>query len=301
MAFKKATKRDAILRFAIMGPAGSGKTRTALELATRLGKRVAVIDSEGGRSRAYSGRFDFDVDDELPDYSPESYVKAIRQAQADGYDVIVVDSASHEWAGKGGVLGKVDVVGAKTGNKWAAWSVGTPAHQSFIDAVIQCRCHIVLTLRSKTEWVVDGGKPKAIGVGAVQRDGTEYEVDFVGQMDLEHRLTIIKTTDYAELEGVTFVKPAADLADALKKWLSDKPAPAKNAPQEAPPSATPPVPEVPPAGVVPDVLGAITLASNLPALDALVPPIQAMAEPAKSVAKAAWRARQKVLAEGKAA
>jgi hypothetical protein len=283
MAFKKATKRDAILRFAIMGPAGSGKTRTALELATRLGKRVAVIDSEGGRSRAYSGRFNFDVDDELPDYSPESYVKAIRQAQTDGYDVIVVDSASHEWAGKGGVLAKVDNIAAKSqsGNKFTAWAVGTPAHQSFIDAVIQCRRHIILTLRSKTEWVLEenaSGKkvPKAIGVGAVQRDGTEYEVDFVGQMDPEHRLTIIKTTDYAELEGVTFDKPSADLADALKKWLSDKPAPGPVATPEPKAAATnghAAVQDAPPEAI----LAMINMAPDLPALDALVPTVQGAA------------------------
>lgn len=243
MALKKATKRDARLRFALIGPAGSGKTRTALELASRLGKRVAVIDSERGRSRAYADLFDFDVEDELPDFSPASYMKAVKECETAGYDVIVIDSGSHEWAGKGGVLGIVDNISARSGNKFTAWAVGTPAHQSFIDSLLQCKAHMIVTFRARTEWVLEedsrGKKvPKAVGMGAVAREGTEYEVDFAGLMDLDHNMTIVKTTNYAELEGMKFTKPGKDLADLMLKWLSENtvepsPAPAPASPTVA--------------------------------------------------------------------
>lgn len=248
MAFKRAAKRDARLRFGFIGPAGSGKTRTALELASRIGKKIAVIDSERGRSRAYSDRFEFDVDDELPDFSPANYMKAIKAAEDAGYDVIVVDSGSHEWAGKGGVLGIVDIQAARSGNKFTAWAVGTPAHQSFIDALLQCKAHLIITFRARTEWVLEPGAngkmtPRAIGMGAVAREGTEFELDFVGLLDLDHKMTLVKTTNAAELEGKIYHMPAQDLADDMLRWLSTNtvapspaPVPAKVAAKAAEPA-----------------------------------------------------------------
>lgn len=238
MAFKKAERKHAKLHLALAGPPGSGKTLTGLILAhyiaKNLGKgRVAVIDTERGRSRLYAGHvlpdgdvLDFDVEDKLPNFSPAAFVTAIRAAEKDGYDMILVDSTSHEWRGAGGVLEKVDNAAA-SGNKWAGWRVGTPAHNEFVDALLQSKCHIIGTMRSKTEWILEevvnrqGVKtqaPKAVGVGVVQRDDTDYEFDFVGLFDDQHTLKITKTC-FKAIDGKSFSEPGADLAQVFVDWL----------------------------------------------------------------------------------
>jgi KaiC/GvpD/RAD55 family RecA-like ATPase len=104
--FVKASKRQSKARIVITGPTGSGKTYSALSIASALGKRVAVIDTEQGSASLYSDQFDFDVLELTGDYHPQKYVEAIKSAASAGYDVCVVDSITHEWNGKGGVLPK---------------------------------------------------------------------------------------------------------------------------------------------------------------------------------------------------
>ena len=106
--FQRATKRQAKARIGIAGPAGSGKTYTALLLATSMCNRVAVIDTEHGSASKYADEFEFDVL-ELDDFHPQNYVKAIEAAEAAGYDGLVIDSISHEWNGKNGCLELVEL------------------------------------------------------------------------------------------------------------------------------------------------------------------------------------------------
>src|SRR5690606_2728974 len=119
--FKKARKEQAPARLALIGPSGSGKTYTAIKVGAALGKRLAVIDSERGSASKYAGDVaEFDVC-ELESFSPEEYVKVINAAGTAGYDVLVIDSLSHAWSGKGGALEMVDNAAARSrsGNKFA--------------------------------------------------------------------------------------------------------------------------------------------------------------------------------------
>ena len=76
MAFKRATKRQARLRMAVTGPAGSGKTLTALLVARALvGKqgKIAVLDTEHGSASKYADVVDFATDDEFaPPWHPNN-------------------------------------------------------------------------------------------------------------------------------------------------------------------------------------------------------------------------------------
>src|SRR5438105_1319497 len=126
MPFVKATKVDAKLRMALIGPAGSGKTFTALSVAAGLGGRVAVLDSEHGSASKYADLFEFDVI-EPETFSPQVYIDAVLEAERAGYGVIVLDSLSHAWAGKGGALEMVDAASRRAkGNKFIAWGEVTP-------------------------------------------------------------------------------------------------------------------------------------------------------------------------------
>jgi hypothetical protein len=243
--FQKATKKATKLRLALLGPAGSGKTYSALKIARGLGAKIAVIDTEHGTARKYSGDVaDFDVI-ELETFAPEEYVRWIVEAEAAGYDVLVIDSMSHAWSGKGGILEFVDGR-KKNGNGFAAWGDATPKHNRLVEAILAAKLHIVVTMRTKMEYVQEKddrtGKMtvRKVGLQPVQRDGLEYEFDVVGDMTTANELVITKTRCSA-LNQAIIDKPDEKLAATLLRWLSDgEPAPAA-APRLAvvPPPATP--------------------------------------------------------------
>jgi hypothetical protein len=226
--FLKATKSQCRARVAIAGPSGSGKTYTGLIIATGLaeGGKIAVIDSERGSASKYADDFDFDVC-ELTTFSPHEYIKAIKEAEDAGYAAILVDSLSHAWSGIGGALEMVDNATARSrsGNSYAAWREVTPVHNALVDAMLQCRSHLVATMRSKTEYVLEegpGGKktPRKIGMAPVQRDGMEYEFDIFADMDFENRLIVSKTRCKA-LRQLVVPTPGPDFAKKILDWVTD--------------------------------------------------------------------------------
>src|SRR4028119_1039737 len=103
LQIQKATKKAAKLRLALMGPSGAGKTFTALSIAAGLGNRILVVDTENASASKYSDSFEFDVI-ELSDFAPNNFIEAISLAKQNGYDVLVIDSLSHAWMGRGGIL-----------------------------------------------------------------------------------------------------------------------------------------------------------------------------------------------------
>ncbi len=252
MAFKKATKEQGRLRLAVSSPAGAGKTFTALRIGRRLaehyGGRVALIDTEHGSASKYADKFDFDADELHPPFTPERYIQKIREAEAAGYKVLIIDSASHEWSGPGGCLEMVDAAARKDfkGNKWAAWSEVTPAHDMFIQAILTSGMHIIATLRSKTETAQtnEGGRAKVekLGMAAIAREGTDYEFDIVGEIDTRHRMAITKTRCEALVDR-EFPFPGEDVADLIIAWLTDgapvDPKAKDQAPAHAPESQAP--------------------------------------------------------------
>jgi hypothetical protein len=190
MAFQKATRKKAKLRLALTGPSGSGKTWGALQIAKGLGGKIACIDTEKGSASLYENIVDFDVQELSAPYTPEAYIRAIREAEAAGYDTLIIDSTTHEWNGPGGCLELLeDIAKAKyRGNTWSAWSELTPRHRAFIDAMLQSQMHIIATGRSKTETaqVEENGRKKVakLGMKTEQRDGFEYEFTVV--LDIIH-------------------------------------------------------------------------------------------------------------------
>jgi hypothetical protein len=223
--FKPATKAQSKARIGLCGPAGSGKTYTGLVLATALGQRVAVIDTERGSASKYADEFSFDVL-ELHHFSPRTYVDAIKAAEQAGYDVCLIDSLSHAWNAEGGVLEIVDTAAARSrGNSYVGWREGTPAHNALVNAMLQSSLHIIATMRSKTEYVLeDDGRgkkvPRKVGMAPIQRDGMEYEFDIVGDLDWEHQLIITKSRCRALADKV-IKRPDAAVAQTIRAWLSD--------------------------------------------------------------------------------
>jgi hypothetical protein len=223
--FRPATKRQAKMRLALDGPSGSGKTYSALAVATALGGRIALIDTEHRSASKYANDpFKFD-ELSLETFEPRTYVKAILAAEKEGFDVLIIDSLSHAWAGKGGALEQVDMRAGVGGNKFAAWRDVTPMHNELVETILRAKLHIIATMRTKTEYAVDKderGKTtvRKLGLAPVQRDGVEYEFDVVGDLDQQHRLHITKTR-CATLDDAIIDKPGEQLAKTLIAWLSD--------------------------------------------------------------------------------
>jgi len=222
--FEEATKEQAKARIGIIGPPGCGKTYTALLLATLLGKNVAVIDTEHGSASKYADKFKFKRLN-LTDFHPNNYVQAIKAAEAAGFDVLVIDSASHEWNGHNGCLELVDQASKRyKGNSYVAWGDVTPMHTEFIETMLASNMHIIATFRSKIEYLQteSGGKKeiRKVGMAPITREGADYELDIVGEMDLDHNFVITKSRCEALANRVVH-KPGKELADAIGAWLSD--------------------------------------------------------------------------------
>jgi hypothetical protein len=226
--FQKAARKQLKLRCALAGPAGSGKTYTALRFAFALGKRIAVICTEHGAAQKYAGlqlesdgtAANFDVV-EPNSFSPSEYTSLIDEAGAAKYDVVVIDSLSHAWEGKDGALELVDKV--DTRNRFTAWKDVSPMHRRLVESILGSPCHVIATMRSKQEYVLqeDGnGKsvPIRVGMKPIQREGMEYEFDVFGDLDLSHIFKVTKTR-CPTIDGATVTKPGAAFIQPVIRWL----------------------------------------------------------------------------------
>jgi hypothetical protein len=234
VSFTKATRKQIKLRMAIDGPSGGGKTYTALRLAFLLAGpdgKVAVIDTERKSASKYLGEspdgfpWNFDVL-ELEKFHPQRYIEGIDAAEEGGYDVLVIDSLSHAWEGEGGVL---DIHNEATKrqrveNSFTAWRDVTPIHRSLVERMLQSHLHLIVTMRSKMEYVIttdDKGKQaiQKLGLAPVQRAGMEYEFDVVLDMTEKHD-GIVSKTRCSAIADMVISKPGTALATPIKEWLA---------------------------------------------------------------------------------
>ena len=223
MEFRKAERRKAKLRLGITGVAGSGKTYGALLVAFGLGGKIAMIDTENGSGDLYSALGDYDICSLSAPFTVQKYLEAIKMAENAGYDIIIIDSLSHAWAGEVGLLdmqGKIADSGRK--NSFAAWREVTPLHNKLIDTILASKCHIIATMRSKTDYVqVENEKGRMeirkVGLAPVQRDGMEYEFGVVFDLGINHIVNVSK--DRTSLFDGEVFKLSQETGQALKKWL----------------------------------------------------------------------------------
>lgn len=225
MQFVQATKKKAKLRLALEGPAGFGKTFTALTIATELGGKIAFVDTEAGSASKYAHLFTFDVIEMEPPFDPRRAAEAIGAAVAGGYDTVILDSLSHFWQGTGGLLSMVDEI-ARTkyrGDSHRAWKDGGEIEQELWDAILRSPIHVIGAMRTKRDYVrsTEDGKTKirAAGTKTIQREEFDFEFDLVGRFDVPTVLTIMKTRVDTLPPETIIDKPGAAFAATLKAWL----------------------------------------------------------------------------------
>jgi hypothetical protein len=246
ITFEEETRREQLwARIFFMGPTGSGKSRAALELGSKLygGElHTTLINTERGRGRLYADRYTYSLidlsgDDGQPvDQSPERFVKAIDLAESrHPGGVLVLDSASHEWMGANGVLQQAD--------RFGEWKTVRPKHNGFVDRLMAYQGHVIVCVRAKmkyeqTEEVVDGRKKYSVnmlGVGPIQSDDFQYEFNLVGRFDQETKDVTFSGHVDPLVETVANLYDATEVAATLTKWLSegDPQEPPEAAPEEA--------------------------------------------------------------------
>jgi hypothetical protein len=180
MKLARAERHQVKLRIGLSGPSGFGKTYSALLLAygiTNDWSKIALIDTENKSASLYSHLGDFNVLSLEEPFSPERYIKAIKVCEESDIEIIIIDSISQEWSGKGGCL----EIHEQLGGTFQMWSKISPRHNSFIDAIIKSKCHVIITTRSKVDYSLDkdsNGKTKVMKLGtkSIQREGLEYEL-----------------------------------------------------------------------------------------------------------------------------
>ena len=223
--FQKATRKKSKLRMALISPSGAGKTYSALELATGLGGKIAMIDTERGSGSLYSDRFDYDVLELEPPFTPQKYIAALKDAEQEGYSTVIIDSLSHAWAGEGGILDIHDGVtrSSRSANGYMAWRDVSPQHEKIVNAILGSKCHVIATIRTKTAYEVvedERGKkaPKRIGLAPVQRQGMEYEFTCVLDLAVDSHIATSSKDRTGLFDGKHFVITEQTGRDLLQ-WL----------------------------------------------------------------------------------
>lgn len=192
MQLKQSQRQQVKLRLGLSGASGFGKSMSSLLLAfgiTQDWSKIAVIDTENSSASLYSDLGNYKVLDLQAPYSPERYIQAIELCEKSGIEVIIIDSASHEWNGSGGCL----EIHEKLGGRFQDWANVTPRHQSFINKILQSSCHVITTTRRKMDYSLDigsNGKTKVVkhGTKEITRDGFEYELTINFELVNENHL-----------------------------------------------------------------------------------------------------------------
>ena len=158
LQIRKAQREGARLVIGIAGISGSGKTYTALQLAYGLAngraEKVGFLDTENRRGSLYADALPepFMIGDLYAPFSPARYKQAIEEFQAAGVEVLVVDSASHEYEGEGGYLEIRLPLPGKFANRD---NVAAEQHKQFMRALLQSSMHVIVCVRAREKVKLD--------------------------------------------------------------------------------------------------------------------------------------------------
>lgn len=239
--FKDARRENVWLRKLLIGATGAGKTKGALEVASNLfgGElQIVGVDSEHGRMKLYADAYRFKHHEMVDDFSPEAYIAAIDAAEsAFPGGILLLDSISHEWMGKGGVLQLAD--------RFGQWKDVRPRHTAFVERILETQMHVIACCRAKMKYDVteeerDGGRGtrqviNKLGLGPIQDDQIAYEFDVVAHMDVASHLATFSNRCDPLVDTVRSLIPGTEVAEILTDWLSsgEPPAPVEAASDDA--------------------------------------------------------------------
>lgn len=152
---KAATRVGVRPLIGIYGESGCGKTYTALLVARGFvgdAGKIVMIDSESGRGSLYADVLPggYDVLELNQPFSPAAYIKAIDAVEQSGAKIGIIDSASHEWEGLGGVLEMAAENEQRSGKPGLhVWRLPKLEHAKFMLRMLQSSIPWIVCLRAK--------------------------------------------------------------------------------------------------------------------------------------------------------
>lgn len=217
MNLQKASRKKAKIKLCLQGPSGSGKTYSALLLAYGLcndWNKIAVVDTENHSAELYAHLGTFNTLQLSAPFTPEKYMQAIDVCEKAGMEVLVIDSVTHEWENL------LDYHTSLQGNSFTNWGRVTPRHNEFVRKILQSSVHIISTIRTKQDYVLNerNGKmvPEKVGLKTVQRDGLEYEFTLVFDINMKNHAIASK-----DRTGLFFGQPEQKLSVETGKQIND--------------------------------------------------------------------------------
>ena len=184
---RQSSKKQAKIKLALAGASGCGKTYSSLLIAygmTNNWSKIAIIDAENGSADLYAHLGNYNVLVLKSPYTPENYIRAIEICEQAGMEVIILDSISHLWEYL------LEIHSQMQGNSFTNWGKITPRQTAFVQKILTSKCHIIATMRTKQDYVLNekNGKmiPEKVGLKTVMRDGIDYEFTIVLDIDMKH-------------------------------------------------------------------------------------------------------------------
>ena len=222
MEIRKSERKQAKIKLALQGSAGSGKTYCSLLLAKGLTggdfTKIAIIDTENKSADLYAHLGDYNVVSMDSPYSPERYIEAIELCERAGMEVILLDSISHCWDFL------LEVHSNMPGNSFANWAKITPRQNTFINKILSSDAHIIATMRVKQDYVLNqkNGKmvPEKVGLKAIQRNDLDYEFTIVFDIDTAHSAKATKDRTGLFVNSPEF-KISSNTGKKIKAWCGE--------------------------------------------------------------------------------
>lgn len=201
--FRPAVRTNSKMLLGLYGQSGSGKTFSALRLARGLvgpGGRILMIDTENGRGELYADMIDggYQVEQLHSPFSAQRYIAALTAAEQAGADCLIIDSASHEWEGTGGVLEQAGEIEARTGKPGLhCWKAPKMQHRLFMLKLLQTPLHVILCLRAKhkSRQIKIGGKTEIVKddfTTPIQADDFIFEMTAHAEILQDHSIRLTK-------------------------------------------------------------------------------------------------------------
>lgn len=254
--FRPAVREQTPLIIGLAGPSKSGKTYSALRLATGManGGKIAMINTEGKRGHMYAEKFHYDTLDIGEPFNYDRYREALLAAKAANAAVAIIDSVSHAHEGPGGMLDQHDkFLDEKCGSDykkrdrltWTAWIRPKAQEAQFINTLIQLDFPVILCFRAKEKLkIVRGQEPVPMGWQPICSDRIPFETTATliltpgckGEPDLSAQASELREP------MDTLIKPTQineDLGKRLQAWAAGKTTAAPSTtPTSEPPSAS---------------------------------------------------------------
>lgn len=183
----------------LAGASGSGKTCTALHLAYGMvgydSSKIGMLDTENKRGSLFADVLKdangivqpFLIGDLVPPFSPDRYTTAIKEFEAAGVEVLIVDSITHEWEGTGGCAEIAEkFIGGNAKKTALGWARAKRDHKKLINALLQCDMDIICCVRAREQTSFKNpSKPVSLGLQPIQEKNFMFEMTVSMMMENE--------------------------------------------------------------------------------------------------------------------